>query len=105
MILSLKTDGLCPGPLPKEMTWSQDWADDSISLTKSNQRESKQCRPSRARPTAHGSWQGGQGAGRARALVQEPSASTDARIYLITSRSMFISLARFLLRTVLMFTT
>lgn len=53
-----------------------------------------------------GKCQQGQGAqGVQGPLCNTPSASTDARIYFITSRSMFISLARFLLRTVLMFTT
>lgn len=124
------TSGLCPGSLPKEMTQSQDWADDGISLIKSNQSKSKAAQaPHRTAPhrragqgstptgQAHGSWQlaGGMGQGPGnrgqgarqgpRTLVQQPSASTDARIYFITSRSMFISLARFLLRTVLMFTT
>lgn len=37
-----QTCGLCPGSLPKEMNWSQDWADGGISLTKSNQSKSKQ---------------------------------------------------------------
>lgn len=60
---------------------------------------------------ANGTWQlgqgtdGAQGQGAPRTLVQQPSASTDARIYFITSRSMFISLARFSLRAVLISTT
>lgn len=76
-----ETCGLCPGSLPKEMNWSQDWADGGISLTKSNQSKSKQrsavqhvhCSTARSsRPAAHGSWQGGGGRGGGRAKGRAP---------------------------------